>query len=720
MLYYLAAAGLVLLAFFWGAGVSWLVTPRRWRNCWPLLALPFGFALQSAVVWVAGWLPVAGTDAYGRAALLLPLGLLVAAWRRYGRGGAALGATAGALGLTLLIALLAASPWAKRGGALTAIANGSCDAADYAAGARVLKEFLPQDRSGFIGQREVAGIVTVDNFHDHWRQLNHFTPAALLALNASILGRPVHELASVICATLLAALVPVTLLVARSVVRLRRGPALTVAALVGLGPVQNYAVYQIAMGQMLAAAAVGVMTWGGFELLRSARHPQRAWSWFGVLSLAWWLLLGSYAFFLVVALAPLAGAVGWWLLRRNHWRALWRALTVFGSAVLAASVFGWERMEGFALRWNLHDTVEYGWPIPLLRPDGWLGLVSSAELHPVAGWWGWPLAIALVAAMVWPWRKFARQDSLRAWTVAGLVGPVVAGYLILSVKGSVPGSNASYDAYKLLACFQPVLLAGLLWWWRRLPGFWAVGVPLAAFAAVWLGGSTLRARAASRPLVVTADLSALQQLEQRPEVHSVNILCTEMWPRLWANAFLLRKAQFFSVPTYEGRRPTKLRGEWNLQDLPLRVRPPAQEDFIAVNRRFTLVRATALGLLWADFVDGWYAEEQAGADRWRWSSGIGRILVTNPSGHPVQARLTLNVHGYLPGPLELRLEQHSAGVRLLDASRQVLVFEHLLFQPGNTIITLTGNPGVVPGDGDFRRLSFALHEFELHVVVLGK
>ncbi len=710
MLYYLTSAALVLLAFFWGAGLAWLVLPRRWTFCWPLLALPLGLALQSAVVWVGGWLPLAGTDAYGPAASAIPLGLLLAAWWKKPAGLQAW-RSGGVLALALLVALLAASPWAKRGGAPTAIASGSCDAADYAAGARMLQEFRPDDRSGFVGQNEVSGILQVDNFHAHWRQLNHFTPAALLALDATLLGRRPHELVSLLGTLLVATLVPVTVLVARAVVRLPRRAALAVAALVGLGPVQNYAVAQVALGQMLAAAAVGVLAWGIFGLLR-AGTMRRAWAWAGVIGVAWWLLLGSYAFLLGVGLAPPAGAGAWGLGRRGRGARLGRTLAVLAGAIAAASVFGWERLTGFGLRWNLHNTVEYGWPIPRLGPDGWVGLVSSAELHPVAAAWGLPVAIALVLAAAWGWLAAGRRDGLRAWTAAGLVLPAVAGYAILSAKGSVPGSNASYDAYKLLACFQPVLLAGLLAWWRFLPRGWLQVVPLGFVLAAWLAGAPLRNRAATRPLVVGPDLAALQLLETNPAVHSVNVLPAEMWPRLWANAFLLRKEQYFALPTYEGRRPTPLRGEWNLQDSLVRVAPPDPAEWIVLNRTFFLQRA-GTPLLRADFAGGWHALETAGSARWRWSDGAGRIALANATGGVVRADLKLRLGAFRAEKLTLLLGEKTIATWDIGPTPQEFVLTGVPIPAGGSTLTLAC-PAGSPGSQDGRQLGVELFGFELH------
>lgn len=718
MSYYLTVAGLVAMFFFWGAGLAWLVVPGRWRMCRPLVALPAGLMLQSAVVWAAGWLPLAGTEVYGRETLLLPLALLGLALWRTGPAGWGWGRSAAVvLALSLCVALLAVSPWARRGGAVTTISNGSCDAADYAAGARVLREFRPDDRGGFIGQREVAGVLEVDNFFDHWRRLNHFTPAGLLALNSTLLGRPVHRLTGLLGAGLLAVLVPVTVLVARSVVRLPHRAALAVAAAVGIGPVQNYAVYQVALGQLIAAAGVGVLVWGVAGMLREATSLRRAGAWLGVLAGGWWLLVGGYTFFLVVALAPVSGMAAWWLLRRGGAARTARAGAVLGAAALLAGVFGWERLAGFALRWMLHDMVEYGWPIPWLRPEGWLGLVRTAELHPMEGLRGWPVGVLLTGLAFWPcWRRVG-WGSRSLWTVAGLVGPAVAGYVILSVKGAVPGSNASYDAYKLFACFQPVLLAGLFWWWRWLRGWVAVVVPLAAVLIAAEGGGPLRQRAAARPLEVHADLAALRQVEQSADIGSVNILCNEMWPRLWANAFLLRKAQYFAEPTYEGRRPTRLEGEWNLVDSIVRVEPAKPADYRAINHRYALVRASAPVWLRANLAGNWHPRERSGLVRWRWAGGPGRISLHHPGPTPVRAELLLNVRGLRPGRLWVRLDGETVAKLSLERREREMEPVTLLLPPGASMLTLeTEAPADSPGGDDPRRLSFALYELTLRQV----
>ena len=50
MIHHLVAFALLLHVLFWGAGAALLAMPRPWRRLWPVLIVPLGFALQSAVV----------------------------------------------------------------------------------------------------------------------------------------------------------------------------------------------------------------------------------------------------------------------------------------------------------------------------------------------------------------------------------------------------------------------------------------------------------------------------------------------------------------------------------------------------------------------------------------------------------------------------------------------------------------------------------------------
>jgi hypothetical protein len=717
MLYYLSAAGLIAHTFFWGLGLAWLAVPRAWRRWGWMFAPAFGWALQSAVVWAGAHSALAGTAAYAWASELLPLALLIAA---LGRGRArGLHGWLGVAGIGAVAGWLLLSPMAAPGRGLTASSLGSCDQADYAAGARVFQEFSRDDRTGFLGLPEVTKVRSADYFFDFWLRLNHFTPSALLAHNAAIFGVKAWRLVSVSAAVLVLLNLPLVWFLARVLVGVR-GPWLAgVGALYALSPLNAYAVHHGALGQLYAAQGIALLTLAVIGASRAAPGGRRVRPFLPLLVAAIWLLAGSYNFILLVSLAP-AGA---WLLAQAVWRrdfrAMGRALGLVGLAGAVCAVVFWGRFTGLVERFSLFEQYNFGWAVPLASPEGWLGLVRDTGLHagPVAARVG--LSAAVVGLYLWGVARLWRRQPARALAVLALVLPVVAGWGVLAWESRVR-SNASYDAYKILAVFFPGLLAGLLAWLAVAGRRFAAAVLTLLLAANLAVALDFRREMSVPPLRVNRRLVEVGQLENDPRVTSLNMRVGRFWARLWANAFLLRKPQYFATHTYEGRLNTELKGEWDLSDSLLHTVPLAADDLIRVNEVFHAVRVAAPGRLEAGFASGWHAAEGRGADRWRWSEGSGRIMVNNPSSRPIEAQLAVRVRSLAPGPLELRLEQHSAGVREMDGSLEEVVFDRQLFQPGNTVVTLTGPAGAAPGGGDERRLSFALHAFELRALALGK
>ncbi len=717
MLYYLTAAGLIAHTLFWGLGLAWLVVPREWRRWGWVFAPALGWALQSAVVWAGAHTSVAGTAVYARASELVPLVLLVTALVR-GRGARPRGWVA-VLGVALAAGWLLVSPLTVPGRGLTTSSLGSCDQADYAAGARVLQEFSKDDRTGFMGLPEVTKVRSADYFFDFWMRLNHFTPSALLAHNAAVFGIEAYRLVSVSAVTLVLLNLPILFFLARVLVGVKGILLAGLIAVYACSPLNAYAVHHGALGQLYAAQGIALLTLAVIGAGRAGARGRPVWPFLPLTVAAIWLLAGSYNFILLVCLAPAGG----WLLAQLAWRREWavtgRVLALVAVALGLNVILFWGRFDGLIERFSLFEQYDFGWAVPLTSPEGWLGILRDPGLH------AWPVAVrvllsvfaiglyALVVAAWW-WQK---RD--RALTALALVVPVVAGWVLLAWETRVR-ANASYDAYKLLAVFYPGLLAGFACWLaavrRRVAGTLLVLI----LGANLVTAMEFRREMSTPPLRVDRRLAAVAQLESEPRIASLNLRVDDFWSRLWANAFLLRKPQYFSIHTYEGRLNTALKGEWDLRDGLLRTVPLAESDVVRVNEIFHAERVAAPGRLLAGFDAGWLALESDGPSRWRWSDGRGRILVTNPSSQAIEARLKVRVRALRAGALELHLEQHPAGRAVLDGSVEEVVFEHLRFQPGNTVLTLAGPAGAAPGGGDARTLSFALHDFELRSVAFAK
>lgn len=727
MIYYIIAAALVAHTVFWGIGLSWLAVPRAWQRWWWIIAPGFGIALQSAVVWLGAHTPLAGTNVYARASELLPAALLVMALRRRepARIRGWLGAAWSGRGWLLLACVagwLLLWPMAQRGSwTLTSSSLGSCDHADYAAGARVLQEFSKDDRSGFLGQTEVTKVGSADTFFDCWLRLNHFTPSAVLAHHGAVFELQVHQLVSVSGVVLVLLNGALVVMLARLAVGLRGAAALVPAAIYLFSPLGAYAVHHGALGQLYAAHGIALLTLAVVGAGRGQRSGRSVWPWAPLVLAAFWILAGSYNFILLVALAP-AGA---WLLAeiwmRRDWRGAGRVLLMLAAMLAACAVLFWGRFDGLIERFQLFEQYDFGWPVPLLSPEGWLGMLSDTRLfawsRPVRlGLSGLVLAIWLTG-MALLWRR--HRDS--ALAALALVLPVLAGWGLL-VWEARTRSNASYDAFKLFSVFYPEVLAGLTaglavaWPASRGPVRWA------AYAAVGLvlafnvrAGALFARQMAAPPLRVERGLLDLRRLEGMPRITSLNMRIDRFWSRLWANALLLRKPQYFPTHTYEGRRPTELKGEWDLSDSLLRSLPAREADFVDLNPQFHVVRVGASGRMQLTFGDGWHAPEGFGLNRWRWSSGTAGIRIFNPADRSVRVNVALRVRGLDRSRLLLDLGGNRLGApRALSGGIQRLEYEGIVLPPGASVLSLQNDhPAGRAADADPRLLAVALYEFTM-------
>jgi hypothetical protein len=724
MIHYLVAFALLSHVVFWGASVALWVMPYPWRRFWPGLIVPAGFALQSAVVWIGASVGLRGTLSYAWWSEIIPAVLLAFGLRRWGgraawvdlsRFGVVGAMVAG--GLALLVLPVA---FASRG--LTTLSLGSCDAADYAAGARVLLEFARSDRQGFLGLTEVVQIASVDNFFDYWLRLNHFTPSALIAFNGAILGCAPHELTSLFTAVLLAGTIPSAFWSARAIFGYSGGVSVVMAGLFGVSPIMWYSFAHVSPGQLLAAQGVVLLTWAGIALWRGPLTWRRGGQFAAVLGLGYWLVLGSYNFFLLLCLVPAvtyAGAAALW--RRAGWRlALWLAAMLAPLAACAVVFAG--RISGLAERFTLLQTYDFGWPIPALSAEGWLGMVAGPDLH---AWdlFGlrWVLSAAVVGVTGWAILRGLNERRRALGLAAAIVLPVLAGYFYLQYRGARLATNASYDAYKLFAVFYPLLLPAFCWWVtlrrsRKLhEWFFVVGFASVVLAFNLLGCGLFLWQIGHAPFVVDGDLRQLRKIEQMPGVKSLNLLIPDMWSRLWANVFLLREAQYFPTHTYEARRNTALRGDWDLEGGLLRVDLPDDAQR-AVTPRFALVDARHPAFVRITLGEGWYPEEfvHPASEHWAWTQVTAVLRVENPHPYPVTAVATLDGWSAAPRTLTLAGPDGVAGPAVqLGPRRGTVTFAPVLLPPGASTLRLQSPEPPTLVAGDSRPLSAGVFHFTL-------
>jgi hypothetical protein len=726
MIHFLVAFGLLLHVTLWGAGLALLAMPRPWRRFWPVLVLPAGFLLQSVVVWLGAYANLPGTQSYAVWTEPLPLILLALGFRRRGWIGfkadvSRFGVVAGVVAGCLLLLVLPLA-FASRG--LTTTSLGSNDAADYAAGARVLLQFAHSDRAGFLGLTEVVQLHSVDNFFDHWLRLNHFTPSALIAFNGAILGCAPHEIVGLMTMVTLVGAVPLVFWVARAVIGYSGGASLVMAALYGLSPVNWYAVAHVSPGQMLAAQSVALITWAGIALWRGRLTWSRAGQFAAVLAIGYGILLGAYNFMLLVCLVPAVAYSGSLVLGSGEWRRFGRWLVAMLAPLGLASLLFAERVAGLAERFLLLRAYDFGWRIPMLGPEGWLGMVQGPGLDPWS-WAGvrWLLAFVVLAMLGWAlWRGW-RQRRRAVWVAICLTVPVLVGYAYLEARGAQLGTNASYDAYKLFASFFTLLLPAFCWWVtlrrsRRLFEWMGVVTIAAGVIALNFVACVMFIVPLARPpLQVDGELRQLRRIEAMADVASVNLMIPDMWSRLWANAFLLRKAQYFPTHTYEGRLNTPLRGDWDLEGGRIALLLPG-DDRRSISERFALVNARSPNFVRVTPGAGWHAEEVLPGTtvRWQWTDTEARLEVENP--HDTPRRLTARIDGLGFGSRRVTLarsDEPAARAVELGSVRTRTTLPPVVVPPGRSTLMLRSSPPASAPPGEIRRLAVCVFRIELTV-----
>jgi len=725
MLSYLVAYGLLLHLLFWGAGLAMLAMPRGFKSFWFLFAPAAGIFLQSLVVWIGAYAGLKGTHVYAWPSEIIALGLL---WfglkekevnflkdiKRF----------SAVVGVIVVALFFIVRPITQAASGLTTISLGSCDAADYAGGARALMEFARSDRSGFLGLTDVVRVMSVDNFSDYFLKLNHFTPSALIAFNGTIFHCAPYELISLFTAVSLVLVASVVFWCARSLFKLGVLPSLIVTAIYCFSPAVLYAVYHVAIGQLFAALAIAWVTWAGVFLWKYKRLTRNYSRYLPLLVIAYGIILGSYNFIIIVTLASCSGYVLLELFIDGNYKPVFKWLGILGLPCFIAGVIFWDRVVGLIERFILFRTFDEGWKIPAFTPEGWFGIVQGPSLLGYAFNVRLAVSIILISILfVGLVRQFAITKHYVLLSV-GFIFPIVIGYVYLIVRGMQLGTNASYDGYKLFSVFYPVILPALVTWIPRrfirlnLINFASVGILLLILGANILGARGFFNSARNAPLVVGRDLIGLQNLEKHPEITSVNMRIPDMWSRLWANAFLLKVPQYFLTHTYEARLNTPLKGEWDLYGGIFHILLP-DKGSVRFNAHYSAVKVSDPYRIGLESAKGWYDIERLSrsTDTWCWASLQSSIVLTNNHTHPLSVRLTIEADSLIDQVIYLSCNGVRVSTFTVTPKRAISKGDEFLLPSGTTEIAFVAQktpPRASPTDS--RELAFRVYDVDIHVL----
>jgi hypothetical protein len=301
--------------------------------------------------------------------------------------------------------------------------------------------------------------------------------------------------------------------------------------------------------------------------------------------------------------------------------------------------------------------------------------------------------------------------------------PVLAGYLFLQWRGVFFGTNASYDAYKLFSVFYPVMLpsfcgwVALRWSGKSRDKLMVVALMILMVAGNLIGTGMMFSRLYMGSLFVDGELRQLRKLEARSDVASLNMLVPDMWSRLWANALLLKKPQYFETHTYEGRLNTPLRGAWDLNGGLVALRLP-DGGSERIGSYFSIANTAHPYFLRVRLGDGWYAMEHLPRSpvRWNWTRGDATLRVENPQDRPRRVVAHFNARCEEPQELQLWLNGRLMCSVQLTENLNVVRVPEITVPAGASVLELRlspARPRQVPSAG--RPLGLALYGLEIEV-----
>src|SRR5262249_46953307 len=135
----------------------------------------------------------------------------------------------------------------------------------------------------------------------------------------------------------------------------------------------------------------------------------------------------------------------------KRWRKFfWWTLSMLLPLIIAGLVM-WDRVIWLIQRLLLFQSHNFGWRIPALSPEGWLGMVQGPTLNGFDSWPPPTFAPFVGGALAFPFFQTARKSQARVFLVACLCVPAIAVYGYLSLRGYLLDNNGSYNAYKMFS-----------------------------------------------------------------------------------------------------------------------------------------------------------------------------------------------------------------------------------------------------------------------------
>ena len=189
-----------------------------------------------------------------------------------------------------------------------------------------------------------------------------------------------------------------------------------------------------------------------------------------------------------------------------------------------------------------------------------------------------------------------------------------------------------------------------------------------------------------------------------------------MWSRLWANALLLKRPQYFPTHTYEGRLNTPLRGTWDLDGGLAYVRFPDGSSE-RLNAHYSVANTASPYFLRVNLAEGWHDLERLPGEptRWRWTKGDATLRLENPQIRPLRIVWHFNARSEVDRDLQLWLNGKRVRTVQIGRQQKIVRVPEMVIPPGVNVVELKSAvpPTYLPGDA--RPLGFAAFGIEIEV-----
>ncbi|MFH1771964.1 MAG: hypothetical protein ABH872_04035 [Candidatus Omnitrophota bacterium] len=585
---------IILILFFSGIGLTLFFIPQNLKKYTLLISPITGFCYATLTGWYCYNLKFSGTDVYALFILIPPVFFLAAAFLKQRKHP---DKSENILNKNIILPLIISGiiflalsmPLFKHTNGLNSISIGNNDIVDHTAKSRFLKEFSPDEATGFLGQT---------NFIQKDIESNRFGSPFAIAFLSSLSSLQAYQLGNITTLIFYLLSIIIFYILAKESFQYNRFSASAVSFIYGLSPVMLYLIYNGFQAQVIAMPLLLCFFLLHFQLINNCSQLRHCYPYIPLIVLIHWGISITYAHMLPINYAVVFFYICIISINKKSFNILKYWLIFSGVVFLINGILSPHRTKAFIGNILMHAQIPAGWPMPYFTPGYMLGLTLNPHPSSIIQV---ILSVTLTAMIIYGLFKNYKDNRKVFILSASCLFFILSGYNYIYFFGKVKYLSNEYKSFKLLSTLLPLVLLSLLILFRdvsfssqirakRVVSF----LLLILILIISSNFCMLIQYTSNHHLFVSRAMTDLKSLETIPSIQSVNILRNKWWDILWQNTFLMKKKQYFEISTYDGRLASKLEGQWDLIDLSIIPVNNLQENyskkFIPINSRYILIK----------------------------------------------------------------------------------------------------------------------------------